>query len=68
MKLSGIDFLVDSSVDKSVFVHLLKSCDISSLQSLSFQAHAIKNSCDANLLKTAENIGVTFDEVQRSLF
>lgn len=65
IKLHSLCFKFVDQVYKSIFTHVLDSCEIEAISNISFPTHPTK--CDLNLLKTSDEIGVPCDRNHRAI-
>jgi len=65
IKVHSLCFKFDDQVYKSIFTHVLDSCDIKAIRNISFPTHPTK--CDLNLLKTSDQIGVPCNRNHRAI-
>lgn len=65
MKIKSLSFMFNDQIYKSIFLHILNSCNLSCLQSLSLHVHP--TSCNLDLLDTCDEIGVPLDRTHRAV-
>mmetsp|Transcript_15401 Transcript_15401/g.29022 ORF Transcript_15401/g.29022 Transcript_15401/m.29022 type:complete len:529 (+) Transcript_15401:405-1991(+) len=65
MKLKSLCLMFDDQVYKSIFIHILNSCNVSCLQTLSFHVHP--TNCDLDLLNICDEMGVPLDRIHRAV-
>jgi hypothetical protein len=65
LKLDSLLFEFDDQVYKSVFTHVLNSCNIQAMHNISFNIHPTK--CDLSLLQVSDQIGIPCDRNHRAI-